>query len=574
MPTRGETRGLRPHACRPAAARLRLRLLLVAALLLVGCGSAAPTPLPTATGDGTAPTNAATPAVGCATTSISSAPPVPGRAAWQARTFYEVFVRSFADSGRDGIGDLRGLTARLDRLAGPDGLGVGGLWLLPIMPSPSYHGYDVTDYEAIRPEYGTLDDLRALVAAAHQRGLKVILDLPINHTSDRHPWFQDSRRPGSAHADWYVWSATPPSGPNWYPAGSRWYYATFGPQMPDLNLREPGVTAALVDAARFWLTQGGVDGFRLDAAKALIEDGPRTENTPETKAWLAAFTAALHATQPEALVLGEVWDVSDVSAAYVPSDLDMTFDFGLASAERLAVESELAGGLASALADSMARYPAGGQGTFLANHDMDRLASDLGGDPAKLRLAAALLLTGPGIPFLYYGEEIGMSGAKPDERIRTPMRWDASAPAAGFSAAAPWEPLSDDPATVNVAAEAADPASLWSWYRQLIGLRNSHAALATGGYLPVRARGDSVLAELRAAGTERLLVVANLAGQPVVDYGLDLAAGPLCDVRAASLVLGTGAVAAPAVTAGGGFAAYRPLAVLPARSVIVVALRP
>ena len=500
---------------------------------------------------------------------------------WEDRVFYEVFVRSFADGDGDGVGDLRGLIGRLDYLNDGDpttntDLGVTGLWLMPTFPSPSYHGYDVTDFQGVNPDYGSMADMRALVAAAHARGIAVLLDLPINHTSDTHPWFVDSRKVGSAHDDWYVWSDTPLAG-NWHRDGKRLYYGAFGADMPDLNLRNPKVTAAIDAAATFWLTDIGVDGFRIDAAKHLVEDAGATENTPETKTWLADFRTTLEAARTGTLLIGEVWDPSPVSSAYVPASLDMTFEFGLATAYLGAVKSGQASSLAGSFAKITSLYPpAGGFGAFLSNHDMDRVASQLSSDPTAMRLAASLLLTGPGVPFVYYGEELGMTGAKPDERIRTPMRWDTSAPAAGFSRHAPWEALSDDPADLNVASESADPASLLSWYRDLIAFRAStHAALSAGAYLPVDSDSGALVASIRATPTDTLLVIANLSDAAVAP-SLTLAGGPLCGSARATILLGgdEGATVAtaPVVTPSGGFAGYRPLPEIPARSVVVVNL--
>ncbi|MBI3745340.1 MAG: DUF3459 domain-containing protein [Chloroflexi bacterium] len=498
---------------------------------------------------------------------------------WTNRLFYEVFVRSFADSNGDGIGDLSGLTAHLDQLndgnpATAGDLGVTGLWLMPTFPSPSYHGYDVTDYRGVNPDYGSLDDMRALVKAAHQRGMAVILDLPLNHTSNRHPWFVDSETPDSAHADWYVW-ASEPQGNNWFSDGNRYYYAAFGPDLPDLNVANPAVTAELTGDAAFWLGDVGVDGFRLDAAKYLVEDGPTTQNTPATHAWLGTLRRSLQAKAPGALLLGEVWDASKISSSYVPADLDMTFDFTVASSYVDAAGSGDAGSIGRVLAKVTSLYPTGDFGAFLTNHDMDRVASTLKGDPAKLRLAAQLLLTGPGVPFVYYGEEIGMTGQKPDERIRTPMRWNASEPAAGFSSHAPWEALSDDAAAVNVATEAADPASLLSTYRDLIRLRAAHPALSAGTYTEVTTDAPGVFAAVRSTAAETALVVANVADGTVTPT-LTLEKGPLCGAPTATLALGpVGAAAtAPTVTSSGGFTAYRPLAAIPPRSVAVIDLVP
>jgi alpha-amylase len=499
---------------------------------------------------------------------------------WASRVFYEVFVRSFADSNGDGIGDLKGLLGRLDQLndgnpTSTSDLGVTGLWLMPTFPSPSYHGYDVTDYQGVNPDYGSLDDMRALVAAAHKRGMAVILDLPLNHTSNEHPWFIDAQTPGSAHDAWYVWASSP-QGNGWNADGNRFYYAAFGPDMPDLNVANPAVTAELTADARFWLTDVGVDGFRLDAAKYMVEDGPTTQNTPETHDWLAAFRRAIQQASPGALTIGEVWDNSKISSSYVPASLDMTFDFTIASGYVDAAGSGDGSSVGRLLARITTLYPTNDFGAFLTNHDMDRVASTLGGDPAKLRLAAQMLLTGPGVPFVYYGEEIGMTGAKPDPQIRTPMRWDTSEPAAGFSTHAPWEALSADPPAINVATEAADPGSLWSTYRDLIRLRAAHPALAEGVYLPVDSDAPNVVAVIRSVPGETALVLTNVADAPASPT-LTLATGPLCGTLSATIVLGAGAgvqAAAPAVTAAGGLAAWRPLATIPPRSVVVIDLAP
>lgn len=541
------------------------------------------------------PTRSAEPTAGA---SLVAAPPTcpadPGASAgagsegtqpwWSDRVFYEVFVRSFQDSDGDGIGDLRGLTSRLDQLndgdpATTDDLGVTGLWLMPVAESPSYHGYDVTDYRAVEADYGTAEDLQALVDAAHERGIAVIVDLVINHTSIQHPWFQDALTRGSAHEDWYVWSDTRPAVARsdgsrvWHEAGGRYYYAYFWEGMPDLNLKNPEVTAELDAIGRFWFSEMGVDGFRLDAARHLIEDGKQLQNTPATFAWLASFREGLKAEREDVLVLGEVWDATSMSSRYVrDGSLDMTFDFGLAGATLGSIKSGDAGSLMAALSEVTSSYPAGGVGTFLTNHDQKRVASELGSDPAAERLAAALLLTGPGVPFLYYGEEIGMTGGKPDERIRTPMRWDGSAPAGGFSAAAPWQPLSDDPEGIDVASEAANPDSLLSSYRSLIKLRSEHPALATGDWTKVKASDRAVAAFLRHVPGEEVLVVANLGDAPLSQVSLSLEAGPLCGPQHAIALGEDASPDAPAINAGGGFNDYIPVDELGGRTVLLIRL--
>jgi alpha-amylase len=564
-------------------------LAFALALVVSGCSST-PTPIQTGpSGSAGAPPVAASgsePSSSADGGPAPSCPPIPPVAPpvtsldqpgwWRNRVFYEAFVRSYADSNGDGIGDLPGLTARLDYLN--DGnptttsdLGITGLWLMPTFPSPSYHGYDVTDYRGVNPDYGSLADMRALVAAAHQRGIAVILDLPLNHTSSKNPWFVASEKGQAPYADWYVW-ADSPQGSNWQPDGKRYYYAAFGADLPDLNLTNPAVTTEVTNDAKYWLTDVGVDGFRLDAAKYLIEDGAPTENTPETHEWWRTFRAAVEESSPGAFLLGEVYDTPQNSASYVPEDLDMTFDFALASAEVGAAQSGGGDGVSRVLARITTLYPSsGGFGAFLTNHDQDRVASQLGGNVAELKVAADLLLTGPGVPFVYYGEEIGMTGQKPDERIRTPMRWDASTPAAGFSPHDPWEALSADPPATNVAAESADPASLLAHYRDLIRLRAAHPAVAEGIFTPVASDTPAVVASLRSSPTETALLLTNVSAAPATPT-LSLAAGPLCGTPAADLVLGAGPAVPPAVTAAGGFDGYRPVSAIPPRSSAVIVL--
>ena len=507
---------------------------------------------------------------------------------WRGRVFYEVFVRSFADSNGDGIGDLRGLTAHLDALNDGDpstttDLGIGGIWLMPIGTSPSYHGYDVADERAVEPDYGTLDDLKALVAAAHRRGIAVISDLVLNHTSDQNPWFIDSRA-ATGHRDWYVWSATDPGygGPDgqqvWHPAGERYYYGVFGAGLPDLNLRNPDVTAEMEDVARYWVKEVGFDGFRLDAIKHLIEDGQTQIHTAESHAWLQAFRDRLHQTSPNALLVGEVYDLSVAVARYVPEDVDLAFDFDRAQATIDSIRRGDGTPLGSALAEDATLFGPDDTAGFLTNHDQTRIASQLREDPSTLRLAAGLLLTGGGTPFLYYGEEIGLTGEKPDEQIRTPMAWTGQGPAAGFSTAKPWEPLESGWETRNVAAESADPLSLLSTYRDLIRLRSSHLPLADGATSPLTASDPAVVAWLRTAAGDRAAVIANVADHPVAAPTLGVDGSALCS-GGARVVYQTGSASPesvvatpPSVEVGGGFHGWTPLTVLPPLSVTIIEL--
>jgi glycosidase len=466
--------------------------------------------------------------------------PAPGAGHWwQGAVFYEVFVRSFQDSDGDGKGDLRGLTARLDYLNDGDpasggDLGVDAIWLMPVFASPSYHGYDVIDYERVNPDYGTNQDLDRLVAEAHRRGIKVILDLVLNHTSDQHPWFRESASsPRSPRRDWYLWSPTDPGWRQpWNPNGSTWherngafYYGLFWRGMPDLNFRNEAVRAEAKRIAASWLARG-VDGFRLDAIRHLVETGPGAgqSGSPENHVFLRELAAAVRAVSSEAVLVGEVWSSTDDIAAYYGTggdELQLLFDFPLADAIVDGVLGGSADGIAAALGEVLRTYPAGAVGSpFLSNHDQTRVATRLGNDAARLGLAAAILLTLPGAPFLWQGEEIGMQNGpgREDEWKRTPMAWDGTA-GGGFTTGEPWMPFAPGKETANVAAETADPASLLSRYRGLLRARKGSAALARGDAALLPARGP-VLAFLRRGGGETVLVAHNLGAAPVETAGL------------------------------------------------------
>jgi glycosidase len=345
--------------------------------------------------------------------------------------------------------------------------------------------------------------------------------------------------------------------------------------MPDLNVANPAVTTELNDIARFWLEEMGVDGFRLDAARHLIENGPQLENTPATFEWLRDFRSSVKTVDPGALVLGEVWDTTSTAARYVSEgSLDLAFEFGLAGAVLGSVRLGDADTIANVQAEVTAAYPDGGYAAFLTNHDQNRTMDVLGRDPAAAGLAAALLLTNPGVPFIYYGEELGLRGRKPDEEIRTPLPWTTDAPSYGFTTGEPWEPFAPDAETVAISLQSEDPASLLATYRSLIRMRADHAALRTGALVLIDAAPRGVYAFLRHDGTETIAIVANLGDEPVDDIALDLAAGPLCGTPSAEMLLGPPDARAPQVTAAGGFAAYRPIDHLDPREVVVIRLSP
>ncbi len=465
-------------------------------------------------------------AAAVATLASAAAQPAPGD------VYYEIFVRSFQDSDGDGVGDLAGVTERLPYLAE---LGIDGIWLMPIHPSPSYHGYDVTDYTAVNRDYGTLDDLRTLAAEAEALGIDVLLDLVVNHTSVRHPWFVAAAAGDAERRDWYLWSDTrldwrgPSGGPTWHasPAGDGYYLGLFWSGMPDLNHTNPEVTEEMLRVAAFWIEQG-VDGFRVDAIKHIVEADGATENTPETYAWVRDFDAAVR--ELGGFLVGETWTPTPSIVRYhETSDLDLSFNYPLFSAILASIQGRNAIDVAQALRQDARLYPADARrATFVSNHDQVRPATTLSllrRDVPRLKLAASAYLTAPGVPFVYYGEEIGMpNGAGDgDPAKRTPMLWTA-APGHGFSAAVPWTGVSSDDPSIPVAAQAGDPDSLLEHYRRLIALRETHPALDTGSLEVLDAGTSALLVTIREArdgSGERLLVALNFGTRA---QELDLAA--------------------------------------------------
>jgi glycosidase len=478
--------------------------------------------------------------------------------------FYEVFVRSFQDSNGDGKGDLDGLIARLDYLndgnpATDTDLGVDALWLMPVFASPSYHGYDTTDYETIHPDYGTNADFARLLAEAHRRGIRIIVDLVINHTSAKHPWFVESASsPSSPRRDWYVWSPTDlgwsqpwnANARSWHASHGAWFYGLFWEGMPDLNFRTPAVREEAKRIAALWLARG-VDGFRLDAARHVVETGPDAgqSDTAETHQFWKEFAAAARDVKPDAILIGEAWTETPIIATYYGStekvpggdELPLNFDFKLAERILEGAKTGEARGIVEKLREVQATYPPGATDVpFLTNHDQRRVATELSGDAGKLRSAASVLLTLPGTPFLYYGEEVGLEdGDEKDGDLakRTPMPWDATA-GGGFTTAKPWYPLAAGREHANVAAQAADPASLLSHYRKLIRARHTSQALSHGS-LELLTDSGPVLAFVRGAGSERVLVAINLGGEPA------RVALSLQTQRADALYATPGAVATP-----------------------------
>ena len=509
--------------------------------------------------------------------------------AWWQGVIYQIYPRSFADSNGDGVGDLNGIRSKLDYLAG---LGVDALWLSPVYPSPDADfGYDVSDFCAVDPRYGSLADFDALLAEAHTRGLRVMIDLVLNHSSDQHPWFVESRSSrANPRRDWYIWADPTPRGgpPNNWPScfgGSAWqldpatgqmYLHTFFKEQPDLNWRCPAVRAALLDVFRFWLERG-VDGFRLDAFSAYfkhpeLRDNPTHPgipgvvyttqsqvnncNLPDMLPLLREIRALVDSYSSlgrERYLVGEPF-FSDARAAagYCGPDLlHATFDF----------EPLLSPWSARRLTAAIQRWQhlLGDQtwpNFVFNNHDNPRTATRWrrhllsltlfgsanlnlfpvgpAGDDARLKQAAALLLTLRGTAFLYYGEEIGMRDipvrskaeardplaraywpfSKGRDGCRAPMQWDAS-PNAGFTThPAPWLPVNADYPTRSAAAQSADPASLLNFYRRLTALRRASPALAAGMFQPVTFGTRHIVAYLRQTQEQVMLVAFNFGARP------------------------------------------------------------
>jgi len=457
--------------------------------------------------------------------------------------WYEIFVRSFSDSDGDGIGDLQGVIGKLDYL---QDLGIKGIWLMPINPSPSYHGYDVTDYYAVNPDYGTLDDFRQLLDEAHDRGIRVIMDLVVNHTSSEHPSFIDAASgKDSAYRDWYTWAedkgldtqALGPWGQTvWHASGGSNYLGVFWGGMPDLNFDNPDVRKEMIEIGKFWL-ELGADGFRLDAAKHIYEDFGTSTGDPNTweanKRWWQEFRAGLEASYPDVYLVGEVWDSLTIVGPFLDRALHSGFNFDLSKSLLDSAKKEMDAPIGSILNKTHRYYSEQSHGEFvdapfLANHDTNRVMSELGGNVDRAKMAAALLLTMPGNPFLYYGEEIGMEGVKPDERIREPMIWAADRKSDGQTS---WQPASSNANTVSVAEQLSDPDSLLNHYKRLIGWRNEEPLLGDGGIAAFDVEEDGVIAYARIGGDAKLLVVHNLTADRLsIDLHLD-GTVPFTEVR-------------------------------------------
>jgi len=508
----------------------------------------------------------------CVCIGLTAAAQTPARAVdaeghqwWQNAVFYEIYPRSFADSNNDGVGDLKGITSKLDYLKD---LGVDAIWISPCFPSPQVDfGYDVSDYENIDPMYGTLADFDVLASEAKKRGIHIILDFVVNHSSDQHPWFLDSKSSRtSAHRDWYIWRdgkgpGEPPN--NWVsgfggsawkfdPATNQYYYHYFYAEQPDLNWRNPAVKDAMFDVTRWWYKRG-VAGFRLDAVDTLFED-PNLQDNPITRPGQNAFgdpfeknkyntkLPEVHdilrglrkvADEHDAVLVGETWtaDVAELNQYYGEgnNELQLPMDFLFTMVNKLS-PAEFRKQIAAVNAAS-------GWPTFvISNHDIVR-SYDRYGDGQHndqiAKLMAALYLTLRGTPIMYYGEEIGMKTTPPTSKEdvrdpigrtgwpkekgrdgeRTPMQWD-SGENAGFSKGTPWLPVPPTFKTHNVADESKDPDSVLVFYKNVLKLRHTNPALTDGTYTAINESDANVLSYLRVYKDHGVVVALNMSDAP------------------------------------------------------------
>ena len=481
---------------------------------------------------------------------------------WQHAVFYEIYPRSFADNNKDGIGDLNGIASKLDYLKQ---LGVDAIWITPCYPSPQVDfGYDVSDYENIDPIYGTLQDFDRLTKEANRRGIRIIMDFVMNHTSDQHKWFIDSKSSRtSVHRNWYIWhdgmrSGQPPN--NWLSTfgGSAWkfdprtgqyYYHYFYPEQPDLNWRNSAVENAMFDVTRWWYKRG-VAGFRLDAVDTLFEDPDLRDNPvlpgknkygdpnmdekynkklPEVHDVLRDLRKV--ADQHGAVLIGETWtkNIDELKQYYGEhsNELQMPMDFMFTRVDQLS-PPEFRKQIAAV--DSAGGWPV----YVISNHDIVRSYNRYGDgqhNDAIAKLMAGLYLTLRGTPIMYYGEEIGMENDDPKRKQdvkdpigklgwpeekgrdgeRTPMQWDEG-PNAGFSQATPWLPVPPSYKTHNVATELKDPNSVLQFYQRVLALRHQNRVLLAGEYIALDENNPNVLSYLRRYKNDAVLVVLNMSG--------------------------------------------------------------
>lgn len=450
---------------------------------------------------------------------------------WPNGVMYEIFVQSFADSNGDGIGDFNGLTSKLDYIKD---LGIQGIWLMPIGPSPSYHKYDVTDYYDVHPDYGTMADFKNFVIEAHKRDIKIVIDFVVNHSASDHPWFLSAKADkNSQYRDYYVWAnidsvrgelskkeitldsdnITQWHKNDFLPDGQgdddEYYYGFFWSGMPDLNFDNPKVRNEMIKAGKFWLEVVGVDGFRLDAARHIFPD----EQAEKSHIWWIEFGDAMKAVKPDIYMVGEVWGDAESVGPYLKG-LPSMFNFDFYHAMNDLIKKEVNNGIVDSLIKTRRLYqsiqPNYLDGTFVNNHDQNRLINNVGGSIAKSKQAFAILLTLPGTPYVYYGDEIGMLGQKPDEMIREPFLWDAEAK---DSFRTKWlvPENSNDSTVIPLAKQIEDANSTYHFFKAWIANRNEQLVLREGDLNSLELSNE-ILGYTRTLGEHRVVILHNLTG--------------------------------------------------------------
>lgn len=443
--------------------------------------------------------------------------------------FYEVNIRSFVDSNGDGIGDLKGLISKLDDLKA---LGVDALWLMPMYPTPFIDsGYDIADYVDINKDYGTLAEFDTLVKESHARGIRVMTDLVLNHTSDEHAWFKESRSSkDNPKADWYIWSDTPGK-PDigcgtvndtfgkeaWKldPTRNQYYFHRFYPGQPDLNYRNPEVVKATLDVAKFWLDRG-VDGFRCDVIALLYESATKCDFIPETQEYIRKLRALVD-TYKDRVMIAESTDYSGSSAYYgTGKDMfHMAFNFSYGYLWGLPFASTVAANIAKPFEQAQVKNPPGAQdGLVIGSHDVNRAFVAAREIESRWLRAAFVQMTMPGTPYVYYGEELAL---RPGTQVvvdgrdtaRTPMLWSKGA-GFGFTTGKPWIAFGAEPEKTNLEVEKGDPKSTYSFYKKLLGVRRGREAFGTGALKFLSADDPTVLVYTRSTADETYVMVVSM----------------------------------------------------------------
>ena len=446
---------------------------------------------------------------------------------------YQIFPISFSDSSGDGVGDLRGIAENVDYLS--ETLDVDCIWLNPFNPSPSYHKYNVTDYYGIDSEFGTMEDFDHFLDTMHEHDIVVLMDLVINHTDFNHPWFQASREGDEQYRDWYVWhdfdtsDVEYPSMDGWYRYGDSYYFASFWDRMPELNFQHNPVREEIKAIATYWL-ELGIDGFRIDAARHIHDRNEYPTGTDFRQKnidWFLEFNDHIKSVNEDAIMLSEIWLNSSAVIGRYYEGMDTTFNFQTAENILDAVRSTRENSLVADLVEARENYRNTREdfvdSIFLSNHDQTRVMTALDHNEAKAKLAANILFTLPGVSWVYYGEELGMSGDKPDESIRQPFKWDDGSPYNTEGQPGGIHDWNDHNRTLKgVEDQLQNEASMLNHYRELISLKKDHAALADGSIETVDSVDNDVIAFTRTKGETTYLVIHHL-GNAVsdIDHALD-----------------------------------------------------